>query len=313
MADDEDDIDVTIEEEPDEVVDSGEDTESKPDPKDNENYTVDDLEGDSQTKIEKRRLSSKEKRERQREQRTRLEAKVKALTSQTVEMQRRLQAAEGNQYGLRLEGIKNKKEELQNLYNQATQKLVQFEESNNLKGTREAVELRFRLENEFKSLEQQEQQISQVASRPAPLDNSTVNYFKGWVDRNKDWYKADLSNRDSRIADELSKDILNEGFTTSQPEFWEELDRRCSDYIPTKRKRTLRDPQYDDDHDDEPPPQTVSGRGNTSRSESSRQEVKIDSWTVQQWKNAGIWDDPKERSKAIKEYQTMMDKEKRNG
>jgi len=312
MTDDEDDIDVTIEEEPDEVVDASGEVEAKPEPKEDENYTVDDLEGESQAKIEKRRLSSKEKRERRREQRHRLEAKVKALTSQTIEMQRRLQAAEGNQYGLRLEGIKTKKEELQNLYKQTDQRLSEFEAAGNVKGTREAVELRMRLENEFRAIEQQEQQISQVASRPTPLDNNTVNYFKGFVDRNKDWYRADLSNRDSRIADELSKDILNEGFTTSQPEFWEELDRRCSDYIPTKRKRTAREPQYDDE-DDAPPPQTVSGRGGAARNESSRQEVKIDSWTVQQWKNAGIWDDPKERSKAIKEYQTMMDKEKRHG
>jgi len=309
-----DDFDVTVVEEPGENVTTAEEPPEPAEPKEGENYTVDDLSGESGEKIEKRRLSSKEKRERQREQRNRLEAKVKALTAQTVEMQRKLQSTENNQYGLRLDGIKWKKEELQNVYNNTLRQLEEFEAKGNLRGTREAVELKIKLENEYRALEEREQQIAQVASRPSPIDNTTANYFKGWIDRNKAWYKADLSNRDSRIANELSQDILGEGFVTSQPEFWEELDRRCADYIPTKRlakKPAKNEPEYDDD--DEPPPQTVSGRGSGARSEGSRQEVKIPSWTVQQWKNAGIWDDPKARNKAIKEYQAVMEKEKRNG
>lgn len=305
----EDDIDVTIEEEPSEIVDIQDDGDDKEkEPKEDAKYVVDDLKEDNQPAIEKRRLSSKEKRERQREQRARLEARVSALTTQNMEMQRRLQATEGGQLGLRLEGLKSKKEEIQNLYNQTQQRLSQYEEAGNLRGTREAVELKFRLENEYKILEEHERQLSQSASRPPPLDGSTVNYFKGWVDRNP-WFKSDISNEDSRIADVISRSLLDEGFHVSQPEYWEELDRRCASRIPAKGKNSKKSqPQYDDD-DDDPPPQTVSGRGSTSRNESGRVEVKIDAWTKQQWKNAGIWDDPKERNKAIKEYVSMMEKD----
>lgn len=315
MTDDE--IEITIEDEPEETIEVEEPSDAdKPEPdkkdvgQDDGEYTVDTLDNDSAPKIEKRRLSSKEKRDRQREQRAKLEAKLSALQSQNLDMQRRLQAAEGGQLGLRLEGIKDKKEELQRLYNQATQNLTQYEDTNNLKGVRHAAELRYRIENEFKALEQQENQIQQIAQRPAPLDNTTVNYFKGWVDRNKTWYKSDLSNRPSRIADDISRDLVTEGFSTGQPEFWEELDRRCSEEIPAKAKTMVRQPQYDDSDDDDAPPQTVSGKGRTPRSDSGRQEIKIDKWTVEQWKTAGIWDDPKERAKAIKEYQSQMEKEK---
>lgn len=314
MLDDEE-FEIKIEEEPDVEIDDGDDVEEeKPKDDGDEGYIVDELNSKTEDKHEKRKLTKAQRREFWRQDRRKLEATVKSLTSKTIEQEKQLQAIQGNQLGFRMEGLKNKKEEIQNLYQQTNNRLAEFEAANNLKGTREAVELRMRLEAEFRSLEQQEKELLQIAKQPTPLNESTKNYFKGWTDRNKEWYKQDLSNRSSRIADEISGDLLNEGFRTSEPEFWEELDRRCTEEIPAKAKtvtKSVREPVYDDE--DEPPPQRISGKGSQTRGESGRPEVKIDAWTVTQWKNAGIWDDPKERQKAIKLYQSELEKDRKHG
>lgn len=310
MDDEEFDIQVEEEDEPEVTVTSDGETKQEPKEEKEDDYIIDDLDSKTDEKREKRKLTKSERRAFWREDRKRTEAQLKALQTRTIELEKQIQSTRGNQYGFQLEGLKNRKEELQAQYQFANQKLNEAETAGNLKATREAVEARIRIENEYKAIEQQEQQVTQIARRPTPLNSDTQNYFKGWADRNRNWFKSDLSNFDSSIADRISSDLYGEGFIASQPEFWEELDRRCEDYIPAKR-RMRREPKYEYIEDE--PPQTVSGKGSRSRNDSGRQEVKIDAWTVDQWKNAGIWDDPKERQKAIKEYQSQMNKESARG
>ena len=240
---DDDDIKVTVEEEPEETVAVPEDEKEgkpvdKPESKedDDEEYQVDDLSKESEEKRARRREEKKQRKIEMREKRERREAKLKALEQQNLEMQRKLQALEGGQVGFRLEGLRKEKENLQAQFQQTEQRLAEAKATGNLAVATDALELKYRLSNEYKALEQQEQQISQATNQPRPLDRSVVENFNQWHSKNP-WFRSDLSNEDSVIADAISGRLVREGFNTSQPEYWEELDRRCAARMPNKNKK----------------------------------------------------------------------------
>jgi len=132
------------------------------------------------------------------------------------------------------------------------------------------------------------------------LDPTVKAKAESWASRNT-WYKPDGSNQDSEVVLTIDRRLAADGFDPRTDAYWAELDARVGKYLPHAKKAgyTGGTPQ----ERSAGTPVTGSGReggaGNGSRNGSTYQ---LSAQRVQALKDAGVWDDPKARSDAIRRY-----------
>jgi len=127
------------------------------------------------------------------------------------------------------------------------------------------------------------------------------------------WYNPANPDLDTRIALAVDADVAKDGFNPATDEFWEELDRRLSSKLPER---------YTDDGDSfsgastaaggransaggsrsSPPNRRVPASGGGSAGGSTQASFTLSAERVQALKDAGMWNDPKKRETAIRNF-----------
>lgn len=141
-------------------------------------------------------------------------------------------------------------------------------------------------------------------------DPVLVSKATSWAERNP-WFKNGGADDDSAIADAIAAKLVKEGFNPKTDGYWDELDDRLS-------ARGIGDDDDDDQQDQSqsqrerqpvtrqvrrsPPVGGGSGRGDLGGGKTA---VTLPTTFVNALKEAGIWDDPKRRNKAIAEHQRI--------
>jgi hypothetical protein len=138
---------------------------------------------------------------------------------------------------------------------------------------------------------------------PQPLDPRLKMYAESWLERNP-WYDPDGKDMDSRIALTIDQELYREGWNPTTEQYWEELDARLKKYLPHRYNSGYNKSQGK-------PRVPVAGSGKET-STASLGSYKLSPERVKAIKDAGKWDDPKERMAMIKAYQ-QYDKEHANG
>lgn len=153
---------------------------------------------------------------------------------------------------------------------------------------READELRKRLSN------------PQLQQKPG-MDPQTENHAQQWMTENP-WFDPNGTDEDSVIAraiDEAwAQEARKRGVSPASADYWDELDARV--------KRRLGKGDADRPRRRATPP--VTGRGDTSRPSSRKEQVTLSPERVKALKDAGVWDDPdlrKRYAKRFAEYDRM--------
>lgn len=144
---------------------------------------------------------------------------------------------------------------------------------------------------------------------PAPLDPMVREHFASWVKDHR-WYNGAGKDQDSRIMLAIDNSLADEGFDPATSEYWDELTRRGRQQLPHRFKKAPAVPDYDDDEEDDPmplanrrrPAPQLSGGSSRESVPSSRTEFRLSPDRVRAMKEAGIWDDPKERADMVKRY-----------
>ena len=72
---------------------------------------------------------------------------------------------------------------------------------------------------------------------PEPEQDSFVQEMAAEFQKKNSWFDARLADRDSRRAKRISEDLLREGYSPSDEEYWEELNDRIADEIPHRAVR----------------------------------------------------------------------------
>jgi hypothetical protein len=139
---------------------------------------------------------------------------------------------------------------------------------------------------------------------PQPLDPRLANHAQEWMSKNE-WYDPNGKDVDSDIALTIDRRLASEGWDPTTPEYWEELDKRVKKHLPHRDKRGIIESSG---RRNNPPP--VAGSGRQSSSSNNAGTYKLSSERVQALKEAGLWDDPKQRADAIRRFQ-QYDKEQR--
>lgn len=142
--------------------------------------------------------------------------------------------------------------------------------------------------------------LKKQAEQPtqATIDPSIQRNASTWIERNS-WYKPDLSDTDSKIAKQVDEVLSKEGWSPSDPDYWDELDNRLQKYLPhryngaDKRESSQRTPRN-----------TVgsSGREASAAYGGTNRTFTLSAEQVRAMKDAGMWDNPEKRAKMIKRY-----------
>ena len=150
--------------------------------------------------------------------------------------------------------------------------------------------------------------IRQAAQRPQqqqqPLDPRLKMQAETWLDRNN-WYDPNGQDADSQIAMTVDRQMHQSGWDPTTPQYWDELDARLKKYLPHRYNVGYTKPQGNRAK------APVAGSGRESSNQPSG-GYKLSADRVTALKEAGMWDDPKQRAEAIKRFQ-QFDKEQANG
>lgn len=196
--------------------------------------------------------------------------------------------------------------------------LRQAMEAKDSAATVEAIRVRDELRDGLRQLQGTKQQTVRAgearqaaASQPPPQDPAIAQRAREWA-REHPWFDPRGGNEESAIAYAVERSVSAEGrFSQTSDAYWDEVDRRLAKRLPEHYRARAED----DDEDVSPPrgdrePSTkrkpsgpvikVGGRERTLR----RGEVFIDEDRKAAMIEHGVWDDPKERARYLKAYQT---------
>jgi hypothetical protein len=176
-----------------------------------------------------------------------------------------------------------------------------------------AQELMYESQRKLESLKSIKDQATRQMSQPQKHavtvpDVRVQKNAADWMERNP-WYDPQGKDLDSEIAQRLDKQLTGEGYDPSSEDYWDELDDRVSKYLPhrigsiaSKKKERQKVKSI----------QTSSGRESSSSGGGSNNGFRISPDRVAAMKEAGVWDNPEARAKAIKNY-VKWDRENKNG
>jgi hypothetical protein len=129
---------------------------------------------------------------------------------------------------------------------------------------------------------------------PNPATEVVQENATQWLNSNR-WYDPSGKDTDSRIAKVIDNALASEGWDPADPEYWDELDNRLKERLPHRytSKMTGGDRNRRSG--------TSSGRTDVSGS-AVKNTFTLSRDRVQALKDAGMWDDPSKRAKAIRSY-----------
>lgn len=245
---------------------------------------------------ERRRQERKNRKQAQRDREDSLRRELAARDSIINEMRTKLDAIERRNTGSEVAQLENAKKQTAQAYAYFKDQIRIATEAGNGAAVAEATEKMMQAQRKFDEINRYEQAYRQRAEQPQPLDPRLVNHAQKWMNENK-WFDPTGKDTDSRIATVIDQQLAQEGWNPATPEYWKELSERVKKHLPHRVSRG--------NVGSTKPRSVVTGSGRESGStqgQSSGGVYKLSSDRVQALKDAGMWDDPKQRAEAVKRF-----------
>lgn len=262
----------------------------------------------------RRREERRHRKEAQREREDNLRRELAARDSVINELRARQDALERRNIGSELGQIEEAKRQAATAYNHFKDQIRIATEMNNGQAVADATEKMMQIGQRFKELEQLEATVKTAQQRPTPLDPRLMNHAQNWVNNNK-WFDPAGKDPDSAVARALDAQLSSEGFDPTTEQYWKELTERVKKYLPHRSGRGTVATQREvsgSSAGKKMSKSIVSGSGrdaggNNGGGGSGRQGGGKGGYTlsperVQAIKDAGLWDDPKQRAAAVNNY-----------
>ena len=256
-------------------------------------------------------LSPEEKRERNRQRRAEskqrkkeyidsLKRELSARDRIINEMNQRLSTVERKSTGSEMAQLDNAEREAVQAYNYFKNINAKAIEQANGQVANDAQEKMFQARQRAEQIRHIRNAYQNRQTAPQPLDPRLVNHAQGWMNENR-WYDPQGRDEDSAIALTIDNRMAQEGWDPTTPEYWKELASRVKRYLPHRAKAGYNKGNVGNRA---APPVAGSGRETTS----SKGTYKLSAERVTALKEAGLWENPKQRAEAIKRFQ-QYDKE----
>ena len=261
-------------------------------------------EGDSEDDREALRAARREERKLKKELNKQREAsakhKISALERRNEELARRLAQVENAAAGFQFAQVDRMIEDEVTRVEYVKMKMAQAAQAGDVASQMEYMDQFHDAKKKLEQAQLLKQRHLEEAKRPRNnVPNPSAEVIQqnatSWLRKNS-WYDASGNDTDSRIAKVIDNALASEGWDPADPEYWDELDNRLKERLPhryagkTGGERNRRSG-------------TSSGRSDTSGSPvANKNTFTLSRERVQALKDAGMWDDPDKRAKAIRRY-----------
>jgi hypothetical protein len=261
-----------------------------------------EVEGDTEEDREALRAARREERRLKKDLTKQREVsakhKISALERRNETLERRLAQVENAAVGFQFAQIDRLLEDESTRVEYAKMKATQAAQAGNVAEQMEYMEQFHNAKTKLAQVQMLKQRQLEEAKQPrnnvpSPATEVVQQNATEWLNSNR-WYDPSGKDTDSRIAKVVDNALASEGWDPSDPEYWDELDNRLKERLPhrytgkTGGDRNRRSG-------------TSSGRTDVSGS-SIKNTFTLSRDRVQALKDAGMWDDPSKRAKAIRSY-----------
>ena len=226
--------------------------------------------------------------------------KISALERRNETLERRLAQVENAAVGFQFAQIDRLLEDESTRVEYAKMKATQAAQAGNVVEQMEYMEQFHEAKNKLAQVQLLKQRQLEEAKQPRNnVPNVATEVVQQnateWLNSNR-WYDPSGKDTDSRIAKVIDNALASEGWDPADPEYWDELDNRLKERLPHRytSKTTGGDRNRRSG--------TSSGRTDVSGSAVAKNTFTLSRDRVQALKDAGMWDDPAKRAKAIRSY-----------
>jgi hypothetical protein len=248
-----------------------------------------------------RREERKLKKELTKQREVSAKHKISALERRNEELARRLASVENAAAGFQFAQVDRLIEDEATRVEYAKMKMTQAAQAGDVVAQVEYMEQFHEAKNKLAQAQMLKRQHLEESKNPRnnvpnPAAEVIQRNAGDWLKSNR-WYDPSGKDTDSRIAKIIDNDLAGEGWDPADPEYWDELDNRLKERLPhryagktggTERNRRTG---------------TSSGRSDTSGSPAAAKNTfTLSRDRVQALKDAGMWDDPQKRARAIRNY-----------
>jgi hypothetical protein len=263
-----------------------------------------EAEGDSEEDREAIRAARREERRLKKDLTKQREVsakhKISALERRNETLERRLAQVENAAVGFQFAQIDRLVEDESTRVEYAKMKATQAAQAGDVPSQMEYMEQFYEAKNKLAQIQLLKQRQIEEAKKPRnnvpnPATEVVQENATQWLNSNR-WYDPSGKDTDSRIAKVIDNALASEGWDPADPEYWDELDNRLKERLPHRytSKMTGGDRNRRSG--------TSSGRTDVSGSAIAKNTFTLSRDRVQALKDAGMWDDPSKRAKAIRSY-----------
>ena len=224
--------------------------------------------------------------------------KISALERRNETLERRLAQVENAAVGFQFAQIDRLVEDESTRVEYAKMKATQAAQAGDVAAQMEYMEQFYEAKNKLAQAQLLKQrQLEEVKKPRNNVPNVATEVVQQnatqWLNSNR-WYDPSGKDTDSRIAKVIDNALASEGWDPADPEYWDELDNRLKERLPHRYTGKV-------GGDRNRRSGTSSGRTDVSGS-AVKNTFTLSRDRVQALKDAGMWDDPSKRAKAIRSY-----------
>ena len=261
-----------------------------------------EVEGDTEEDREALRAARREERRLKKDLTKQREVsakhKISSLERRNETLERRLAQVENAAVGFQFAQIDRLLEDESTRVEYAKMKATQAAQAGNVAEQMEYMEQFHNDKTKLAQVQMLKQRQLEEAKQPrnnvpSPATEVVQENATQWLHSNR-WYDPSGKDTDSRIAKVVDNALASEGWDPADPEYWDELDNRLKERLPHRyTAKTGGDRNRRSG--------TSSGRTDVSGS-AVKNTFTLSRDRVQALKDAGMWDDPSKRAKAIRSY-----------
>lgn len=227
---------------------------------------------------------------------------INALKKQNQDLAARLAAVEQKTSGAELARVDKAIDDANVQVEFAKMKMKDAVTTQDGEGVAKAEELLYDARRKLESLQNIKQQATRQTTQPRqniqPPDPVVQRYATDWMKDNA-WYDPQGRDLDSQITQRIDKQLSDEGYDPTTEEYWEILNDQVQKYLPHRKNTGYNDSNVRNQR----PRAIVTGSGRDSSSAAGKpNEFRLSPDRVAAIKEAGMWDNPELRQKAIRNY-----------
>ena len=264
---------------------------------DDEEGHAEETDAERAERTERNRARRKENKERRKDYIESLKREVAARDDILAAQQQRLDALERRTQSTDVATVDAEIKKTAEAYNYFKGQINIAVQEQNGAAVADATEKMFQAQRRFDQLNGIKKAVAQNQQTAPALDPRLKANAEGWLEKNN-WYDPQAKDQDSFMVRQLDQRLAEEGWNPSTPQYWEELDARVKKYLPHRAKQS-----YNPNQSGSRPRVPVAGSGRESGGNSNAQgSYRLSADRVQALKDAGMWDDPKQRADAVTRY-----------